>query len=151
MVVDYNEATDLATVRVYLDGVEESELQQLDVSLSGASTVPAVIAGLTPDTESFHVFRGLLDCVRILPQVLTTEEFLIAGGGSGPDLDDDDDVDSDDHLILESCASGPGMPHSGTPNCEQADLDGDNDVDQNDFAVFQRCISAKPWDPACLD
>jgi hypothetical protein len=152
MVCDYDETTNLATVKVYLDGVEETALRQLEVSLSGAGTVPAVIAGLAPDTESYHTFRGLLDCIRILPQVLTTDEFLIAGGGSAPDFNGDGNVDGDDMLVFMDCALGPGISQTD-PLCATADFDSDTDVDQADFAVFQRCISigAVSWDPNCLD
>ena len=54
------------------------------------------------------------------------------------DLDRDGDVDHDDMDIFETCASGPGIPHSGTPLCQTVDFDGDSDVDQLDFGVQQR-------------
>ena len=70
-----------------------------------------------------------------------------------PDLDCDGDVDQDDVRVFESCASGPAVPHSGTPTCQTADLDHDNDIDQSDFAAFQRCLSGPdvPADPNCTE
>ncbi len=69
------------------------------------------------------------------------------------DLDHDGDVDPGDFQLFEACASGPAVPHSGTPTCLTADFDHDNDVDQSDFAVFQRCFSGEnnPADPNCAD
>lgn len=43
-------------------------------------------------------------------------------------------VNSDDLLLFEACASGPGIPPG--PNCGRYDLDNDTDIDQSDFAVF---------------
>jgi hypothetical protein len=67
------------------------------------------------------------------------------------DFDQDCDVDQADYQVFESCASGPGTPHSGTATCPTADLDHDYDIDQSDFAVFQRCYSGEnvPADPNC--
>jgi hypothetical protein len=68
------------------------------------------------------------------------------------DLDLDRDVDNDDLLILESCASGPGIGYTGVA-CEMADLDDDLDVDQTDFGLMQRCVqgSGIPTGPDCLE
>ncbi len=67
------------------------------------------------------------------------------------DLDGDDDVDAADLSLLEACASGPAISHSGTEVCRQADFDADSDIDQSDFAVFQRCFGGEnvPADPNC--
>lgn len=67
------------------------------------------------------------------------------------DLDDDNDVDMNDLGMFETCASGPGIPHGGSPVCLRTDFDTDNDVDQSDFALFQRCYSGEsvPADPNC--
>lgn len=69
------------------------------------------------------------------------------------DLDGDCDVDGDDLDAFESCASGPGVPHDQSENCQQADVDDDSDVDQSDFGVFQRCLSGEgnPDEPDCTD
>ncbi|MHC4442870.1 MAG: immunoglobulin domain-containing protein [Planctomycetota bacterium] len=70
-----------------------------------------------------------------------------------PDLDADCDVDPDDFGLFQACASGPNVPHSGTPTCHTADFDNDNDIDQEDFGVFQRCFSGEgnPPNPNCAD
>ncbi len=68
------------------------------------------------------------------------------------DLDLDRDVDNVDLLILESCASGPGISY-GDATCQTADLDNDLDVDQTDFGLLQRCLqgSGSPAGPECLE
>ncbi len=68
-----------------------------------------------------------------------------------PDFDIDGDVDEEDSVTFASCASGPGIAHPGTEDCDQADFDQDMDVDQSDFAIFQRCHSGtnNPADPDC--
>ncbi|NLE60766.1 MAG: hypothetical protein GX616_20665 [Planctomycetes bacterium] len=68
-----------------------------------------------------------------------------------PDFDIDGDVDEEDSVTFASCASGPGIAHPGTEDCDQADFDQDMDVDQSDFAIFQRCYSGtnNPADPDC--
>jgi hypothetical protein len=68
------------------------------------------------------------------------------------DLDLDRDVDHDDLLILESCASGPGIGYAGV-TCEMADLDDDFDVDQTDFSLMQRCLNGPgiQMGPDCLE
>ncbi len=78
---------------------------------------------------------------------------LTVADGAAPDLDLDCDVDGDDYDTFDTCASGPAVPHGGTPTCQLADADGDNDVDQSDFGVFQRCYSGQgnPADPDCTD
>lgn len=78
--------------------------------------------------------------------------FVLTCGATAPvDFDQDCDVDLDDLAVFESCASGPGVLHEGTPACQTADSENDNDVDQADFAVFQRCFSGAdmPADPNC--
>lgn len=67
------------------------------------------------------------------------------------DFDGDGDVDLDDFGSFQSCASGPALPHDGSPLCRKVDIDNDNDVDQSDFAIFQRCLSGPdmPADPGC--
>ncbi len=65
-----------------------------------------------------------------------------------PDLDTDGDVDGADADLFETCASGPGIPHKGTPLCIKADLEPDGDVDQMDFSVLQRCYSGQDVPPA---
>lgn len=69
------------------------------------------------------------------------------------DFTGDGDVDQDDLSIFESCASGPGIPHPGSPICQKADADNDGDVDQEDFAVIQCCYSGQdiPANPNCKD
>ncbi len=69
------------------------------------------------------------------------------------DFDRDCDVDKSDLAVFESCASGPGMPHASTPDCDTADFDLDQDVDQDDFGGFQRCFSKAdaPAGPDCSD
>jgi len=69
------------------------------------------------------------------------------------DFDDDCDVDDNDLTTFISCASGPAVPHNGTPTCQDADFDQDGDVDTSDFATLQRCISGpgNPADPACAN
>jgi len=76
-------------------------------------------------------------------------EFVLVPG----DYDHDGDVDADDLTELESCASGPAVPHSETLFCQQADFDSDGDVDQSDFGIFQCCISGEnnPVDPNCTN
>jgi hypothetical protein len=59
------------------------------------------------------------------------------------DFDLDGDVDAADFTVFAGCASGPAIPHDGTPNCQNADLDHDSDVDQSDFGLFQRCYSGE--------
>ena len=68
------------------------------------------------------------------------------------DFDRDYDVDGADFVILESCATGPGVGPP-VPGCEAADLDSDNDVDQEDFGIFQGCISGEgnSADSNCAD
>jgi hypothetical protein len=68
------------------------------------------------------------------------------------DLDLDRDVDNDDLLILEACASGPGIGYAGVA-CETADLDDDFDVDQTDFSLMQRCLNGPgiQMGPDCLE
>ena len=78
--------------------------------------------------------------------------FVLTCGVKAPlDFDQDCDVDMDDLAVFEACASGPGVPHQGTPTCQTADSENDNDVDQTDFSVFQRCVSGtdSPADPNC--
>ncbi len=67
------------------------------------------------------------------------------------DFDHDGDIDQDDTAKFAACASGPAVPHNGTPDCQAADLDGDGDVDMDDFGAFQRCYSGAnvPADPRC--
>ncbi|MGQ9651433.1 MAG: hypothetical protein ACUVXJ_15095 [Phycisphaerae bacterium] len=67
------------------------------------------------------------------------------------DLDRDGDVDENDMVLFETCASGPGIAHSGTAECERVDFDADNDVDQSDFSIEQVCFSGANVlaDPAC--
>jgi hypothetical protein len=60
-----------------------------------------------------------------------------------PDLDHDRDVDGDDYILFAACASGPDVPHDGTPLCQQADADDDNDVDHADFGPFQACYQGE--------
>jgi hypothetical protein len=69
------------------------------------------------------------------------------------DFNRDGDVDRYDYAVFAGCASGPGIPRSGSPTCQSADLNPDNDVDQADFAVFQRCYSGEnvPAVPNCAD
>ena len=69
------------------------------------------------------------------------------------DLDRDGDVDLQDLTGFEACASGPGVPHNGTPTCAGLDSAADGDVDQVDFAIFQRCYSGEnvPADPNCAN
>lgn len=68
------------------------------------------------------------------------------------DLDLDRDVDNDDLLILEACASGPGIGYTDVA-CEMADLDDDLDVDQTDFGLMQRCVQGGGihTGPDCLE
>lgn len=65
------------------------------------------------------------------------------------DIDGDGDVDLGDLELIESCASGPGVPATG--GCGPKDLDYDTDTDLSDIAVFQRCFSGQdvPADPEC--
>lgn len=80
--------------------------------------------------------------------------FVLTCGATAPvDFDQDCDVDLDDLAVFESCASGPGVLHEGTPTCQTADSENDNDVDQTDFSVFQRCFSGPdaPADPNCAN
>ncbi|MBP7934712.1 MAG: hypothetical protein KA354_08715 [Phycisphaerae bacterium] len=67
------------------------------------------------------------------------------------DADSDGDVDQQDLERLSVCTSGPAMPHSDTPECQQTDFDGDGDVDQSDFGILQRCWSGanRSPDPNC--
>lgn len=69
---------------------------------------------------------------------------------AAPDFDMDCDVDQADYDALESCASGPAIPHE--TGCEGKDLDIDGDVDQTDFSLLQRCFSGQnvAADPACM-
>ena len=70
-----------------------------------------------------------------------------------PDFDRDCDVDANDLTIFMGCATGPEIPHDGSPNCQQADANTDTDVDQSDFGIFQRCYSGPnvPVDPNCAN
>lgn len=150
MIVDRDPDTQLASLRVYLDGQEEAGLQQSDVSLSGAGPMPVAVGGLL-DRSSEHCFRGLLDAVRLLPRVLSLDQLLIAGIPPGPDFDGNGWVDADDLALFVSCNAGPAIPLH--PDCRRMDLDRDGDVDQDDFGLFQRCYSGTgtPMDPACME
>jgi hypothetical protein len=68
------------------------------------------------------------------------------------DFDGDGDIDGDDVAAFTDCASGPGVPHDGSPDCQAADLDDDGDVDQSEFGLIQRCMSGENTlaDPACV-
>lgn len=70
---------------------------------------------------------------------------LICGASGNPasaaisaDFNADGSVDSADLNLLESCASGPGVPYG--MGCDDKDMDKDGDVDQADFGIFQRCV-----------
>lgn len=95
-------------------------------------------------------------------ELIVGGDFTTAGGhvsaylarwGTGPraDLDCDLDVDSADFDLFESCTSGPGINHNGSPLCQAADLDDDGDVDQTDIGLLQRCLSGAdvPAEPDC--
>ncbi len=87
------------------------------------------------------------------PESMATVTVAVAGPVIVPaDLDQDGDVDADDVGLLAACASGPAVPHDGTPPCVKADLDPDGDVDQDDFGLLQRCFSGAdvPATPGCM-
>jgi hypothetical protein len=74
-----------------------------------------------------------------------------AAGLIAEDLDHDGDVDAGDFAILQSCLSGSGVVHDGSPACADADIDYDGDVDMTDFGAMQGCFSGEglPGDPVC--
>jgi PKD repeat protein len=82
----------------------------------------------------------------------TRTGYIVVGPRAPADLDGDGDVDSGDQALLQSCSSGPSIPHSGTVLCEAADSDHDNDVDQSDFGIYQACVSGTnvPASPDCV-
>jgi hypothetical protein len=86
------------------------------------------------------------------PELMASVTLSVNIPSMAADLDDDGDVDEDDLALFLGCASGPAMPHDGTPTCTQADFDNDGDVDQDDFGVMQRCLSGAGElpDPACM-
>ena len=59
------------------------------------------------------------------------------------DVNDDKRVDGQDHIVFESCATGPGipMPAEAPLECKCMDTNGDLALDQQDFAAFQLCFT----------
>jgi hypothetical protein len=94
-----------------------------------------------------------------------TSLFVAPPAYSRADFDEDADVDGDDLLVLDQCATAPGVGYAlpGFPSlCPQspnatyhgyirADFDEDGDIDQDDFAVLQQCFSGsgQTADPVC--
>lgn len=114
-------------------------------------TITAVVLGLPPGTYQDRLLVYTNDPMQnpVADGVYVTLTVPQAPG----DGDGDGDVDHDDLLRFEACASGPAVPHSGTPTCQAVDFDSDGDVDQDDFAVLQRCWSGanRRADPRCAD
>lgn len=105
-------------------------------------------------------YEPVLDMVNRLHTIPPTDPYGVITDFSGgfwwipqlwADFDADGDVDAADLDALESCVSGPAIPHNGTPTCASADRDHDGDVDQADFGQFQRCFGGPnlPPNPAC--
>lgn len=109
-------------------------------------------AAVTPELTSWSASYQETPDIHVLSDwsaVETSQQCIVVAA----DFDGDCDVDGDDLATLASCASGPAIPHDGSPSCEQADLDSDADVDQLDLGLFQRCISGsgQPALPDCLE
>lgn len=85
------------------------------------------------------------------PELMRTVTVAVSIPDVRADLDHDGDVDSDDVVLFETCASAPGIPHSGAAMCPRVDFDADGDVDQLDFGVEQACFGGPNVlaDPAC--
>lgn len=85
------------------------------------------------------------------PELMKTVTVAVSIPDVRADLNHDGDVDEDDMILFEACASGPGVPHRGTAECQRVDFDTDSDVDQSDFSIEQACFSGANIlaDPAC--
>ena len=118
--------------------------------------------GVTSSGGGFELSGAIGQADATARSALSGGTFALTGGfwlelGSlctsfaAPDFDMDCDVDQTDYDALESCASGPAIPHD--TGCEGKDLDIDGDVDQSDFGLFQRCFSGEniAAEPACMN
>jgi hypothetical protein len=109
---------------------------ETDVSTGSLQNAGQMVIGRTVGS-GIYLHAGIIPCLAAAQCIQVA-----------PDLDQDCDVDHDDWLLLEACAAGSAVPHSGTPTCLQADFDGDGDVDAADFATFQRCYSGPGNQPS---
>ncbi|MHC4444789.1 MAG: hypothetical protein ACYTA5_19505, partial [Planctomycetota bacterium] len=130
------------------DGIEPEWARVAIVEMHVDAASPTLIFNLTSsDTGVAAKVRGEIPWEDVSLGIAAVGEDIPG------DFNGDGDVDQDDFDTFESCASGPVIPHDGSPTCQYADFDSDNDVDQNDFAIFQRCYSGEnnPGDPSCAN